>query len=81
MDEDVKDVVWHSKTTDEFWRVEVERTGDLTGDFVVTKALTNEEVHREPVRLAYGAVLGPDTNDIARWLTMAEQVIENQEQP
>lgn len=79
--EDLRDVVWHSTTQDDLWRVEVERTGAYTGDFVVTNALTNEEVHREPVRLAYGALLGPDTNDIARWLTMAEQVIEKQERP
>ena len=69
-----KAVVWRSKL-DGKYDVYVERTGEYTGVLVVT--VGEEILHSEEVGLAYGALFGPDVDDVADWQETAVRVVDN----
>ncbi|MEW6635469.1 MAG: hypothetical protein AB1425_01495 [Actinomycetota bacterium] len=68
------DVVWRSKL-DGKYDVYVERTDDYTG--VLKIAMGEEVLHSEEVALAYGALFGPDVDDVADWQERAVRVVDH----
>jgi hypothetical protein len=64
--------VWASKLDDRY-ECRVERVDGSTGELVVTDG--ERELLRERVGLAYGAVFGPDADDVARWSERCKEVV------
>lgn len=74
------DDIIYSNTVDQgVWRVEVERTGGYTARLVITEVATDTIVHTEPVGLMYGAIFGPDIDDVSDWQAKAIDAIDNPE--
>lgn len=61
------DVVWNQTVDQGAFRCWVERTGERTGVLIVTHVATGDELLHQDVHLAWGALFGPDVDDVARW--------------
>ena len=70
------DVVWSSDVDDGEFSVMVVQDGDNTGILTVTVNETKEELIDERVTLAYGALFGPDAEDVSLWKDRAIEVID-----
>ncbi|MGA2728451.1 MAG: hypothetical protein ABSE96_11590 [Terracidiphilus sp.] len=68
-----EDVVWNSNL-DGRYTVTVIRTEPYRGDLSIHDR--DQLLHRESVGLAYGALFGPDVDDIGRWQKIAEDFID-----
>lgn len=71
-------VVWWSRL-DGRYQVEVTRDPDSLGHARLTiygHANSNVEVHTDQVGLAYGAVFGPDTDDVIHWRSIASKAVD-----
>lgn len=76
MNEQKQQAVWES-TLDDRYRCVVSRTGARTGRLTITDMETEDELHAENVRLAYGAKFGPDIGDIRTWQELAMEVVDS----
>ena len=65
---------------DKRYRIEVQRTGDYTGDLVITDETNGQELLREPTTLSYQAIFGPDVGDVANWQERAIEFIDRRAQ-
>lgn len=70
--------VWHNTVDKGTWDVRVERVDGYRGVLVIKRVDTGQEIHREGVSLAYGAVFGPDAADLAVWQDRVIEVIDRQ---
>ena len=61
------DYVWDQTLDDGAYRARVERTGERTGQLIVTRAADDEVLLNEGVHLAWGAQFGPDIDDVQDW--------------
>lgn len=69
-------IIW-SDTVDDRWLVKVIRTSDRTGTLVIQdRANEDKIIHEESVGLSYGAIFGPDTDDVASWQDRAIKIID-----
>lgn len=65
--------IW-SVTLDDRYIVTVDRTGDYTGELAIH--LDDKELLREPVGLSYGALFGPDVDDVQTWQRRAIKFVD-----
>src|SRR5262245_8590300 len=61
------DIVWEATVDEGKYRCEVVRIGHAHGMLTVTKVDTQEALLIQEVGLAYGAVFGPDVDDVSYW--------------
>lgn len=72
-------VVWKSRL-DMKWDVRVKEVveGDETAAWLeIVDIATEEVVFTKPVSLAYGAIFGPDSDDVAEWQALAVSVVDS----
>jgi len=60
------EAIWYSTVDNATYEAWVERTGPYDGELVVAR-VRGHEIHREPTKLAFGAIYGPDVDDVATW--------------
>lgn len=71
-------LVWWTRIDGRF-QVEVQRTDTHMGELVVYDHQNGDkELLREAVVLSYGAVLGPDADDVAAWQERAIDFVDNE---
>ena len=71
------DVIWQATVDDSTWRVEVQGTEQPhLGVLVVSRMESREEILREEVNLAYGAIFGPDVSDVQMWMVASIEAID-----
>jgi len=66
-------IIW-SDTLDDRWLVKVIRIDDHAGTLVIQDC--GKVIHEESVGLSYGAIFGPDTDDVVSWQDKAVKVID-----
>ena len=69
--------VWHSTMNEGEWLVQVQRGGRSGGRLLVWNV--TDQIHPildEDVRLAYGAIFGPDASDVEEWQHMAIDAVD-----
>ena len=79
-----KDVVWENTVDGNTWRCWVTRdpaSPDYRGRLRVARVSTGEVIRDELVGLAYGAIFGPDVDDVAQWHDKALESIDAQAKP
>jgi hypothetical protein len=59
--------VWYNTVDQGTWEVEVTRVTDYQGELTVRRASDDEVILCEVVGLAYGAIFGPDVDDVEQW--------------
>jgi hypothetical protein len=69
-----KDIVWHSRLDDRY-DIHVERKDKYLGDLVIKEG--DNELFREEVGMQYGAIFGPDVDDVQHWQDIAIQFVDN----
>lgn len=76
----MSDVVWEQTVDNNEYQCKVVRVDGQTheGELVVTR--DGDVIHREQVGLAYGAIFGPDVEDVATWQDRCIQVIDDPDQ-
>lgn len=65
--------IWTS-TLDGQYAVKVTRLAGYRGELTIHQG--EKLIHKEAVGLAYGAVFGPDIEDVATWQEMAIKVVD-----
>ncbi len=75
--EDLRDVVWQNTIDANTWSAEVVRVSEGTAQLSVTEVATGQVVHAERVGLAYGAIFGPDVDDLRQWQDRVIAVIDD----
>lgn len=73
-------VVWWSRL-DQRWQVEVRRAEGEAGRYhgllcVFDHGASDQLVYQRAVGLSYGAVMGPDVQDVANWEAIACDVVD-----
>lgn len=76
----MSDIVWYTRL-DGKYRVEVERSGDYTAELIIRDGLDGDAkiIHQEPVGLMYGAMFGPDAEDVNYWKSRTIEFIDERE--
>lgn len=69
-------LVWEATVDDNTWLVEVTRTGDYTGTLEVYRVSNDEKIFSQDVGLSYGAVFGPDEDDVSYWEDIVIEAID-----
>jgi len=72
----VTDAVWSTGIDDGEFSAQVIQDGDHTGVFTVVVNDTDEELINEKVTLSYGAIFGPDVDDVEEWKARALDAID-----
>lgn len=70
------DVIYQNTVDSGAFSVVVTGLGEHTGRFVVTATATDEILLDKPTGLSFGAIFGPDVDDVARWEAEAIEVID-----
>jgi hypothetical protein len=70
-----EDVIWESLLDDRY-KVMVTRTGPYRGEWSIR--FGDQVLDRQNVGLSYGALFGPDVDDVADWQQRAIQFIDAQ---
>jgi hypothetical protein len=69
-------LVWWTRL-DQRWQVEVHRTDNYNGILCIFDHSDCDALrHSEPVGLSYGAICGPDVEDVASWQDKAILVVD-----
>lgn len=69
-------LVWWNRLDGKF-QIEVQRISDYTGILVIFDHVNEDNViHREDVGLAYGAIMGPDVDDVRKWEDKACDIVD-----
>jgi hypothetical protein len=70
-------LVWWTRL-DGRWQIEVHRIDDYNGTLCIFDHANQDNLrHSEPVGLAFGAIFGPDVDDVAFWQDKAIDVVDN----
>jgi hypothetical protein len=78
---DVTQVVW-SSTLDEQYQVTVyEAAGDRGRGMLIVADSSGKSILRKAVHLTYGAVMGPDVDDVNKWMTDAVRAVDRNRPP
>lgn len=64
---DAEQIVWQNTVDGGKWGCKVVRESDYRGRLVVWDVKGENVILDEPVGLSYGAVFGPDVDDVAAW--------------
>lgn len=72
-----RQTVWEA-TMDHRYRVTVTRLASHRGRLRIVDTASGELLHEEEVHLAYGAIFGPDAEDVAEWQETAVRVVDGQ---
>src|SRR5262245_17769997 len=70
--------IWEGTVDDNTWRVQVidaEQPGH--GTLTVVRISDGLVILREDATLAYGAIFGPDVDDVSKWQYMAIEAIDH----
>jgi len=78
MDNEVQ-VVWEATVDQAQFSCKVVRTDERNGVLTVVRNSDNKELLRESVGLSYGAIFGPDVDDVAYWQDKSIQAIDSQQ--
>lgn len=70
------DVIWQQTMDDGAYTLRVTRINDDYGLLQVS-VTDGEQLHEQNVPLAYGAVFGPDIDDVFAWQTLCIDVVDN----
>lgn len=68
--------VWSATVDGNTWRAEVTRLGDRRGLLEISRVSDGHVIHTEEVGLSYGAVFGPDMDDVWYWQTVTLEVVD-----
>lgn len=68
-------LVWWAQV-DGRWQVEVHRAENGAHLCIYDRQKAMQLALREPVALAYGAIFGPDVEDVNGWMDRAEEFID-----
>jgi hypothetical protein len=84
MTEDATEVIppiWTATVDDGTWRADVIgiESNDYRGILIVTRVSDDKEILREEVPLAFGAMFGPDIDDVNLWGQMVIGSIDHYE--
>lgn len=71
------DILYDDTVDDDVWRVTVERLNDSIGILKVIKTVTATIVHQQEVTLMFGAIFGPDIDDVNHWQDLAIGIIDD----
>lgn len=71
------DVIWSNTVDSGTWQVKVTRIDRSHGLLEVIRIADQETILREQVVLAYGAIFGPDIDDVSQWQLMALRAIDD----
>jgi hypothetical protein len=78
---DVTQVVW-SSTLDEQYQVTVyAAVGETRRGMLIVADSSGKPILRKAVHLAYGAVIGPDVDDVDKWMTDAARAVDRNRPP
>ena len=78
-DTPARDSIWESGIDNGAWRAEVTGTDDTSvGLLRIYHGETGEQRFEQPVTLAYGAMFGPDMDDVYQWQETVLSWIDNQ---
>lgn len=70
-------IVW-AGVLDKRFKIEVVRTDGYKANISIYDSEHNDiEIHTEQVGLAYGAMFGPDVEDVAQWQNLACKVVDS----
>lgn len=70
-------LVWWTRL-DQRWQVEVQRVNDYNATLCVFDHTHDNTLrHSEPVGLAYGAIMGPDVDDVRTWQESAIAFVDS----
>lgn len=72
-----EEVIWES-TLDDVYHCCVTRQSDRKGNLRVKNIETNKLIIEEEVSLAYGAIMGPDIDDVSSWEQLCCNVVDNE---
>lgn len=67
------DLIWDA-VLDEKYTIEVRRVSDYIGELTITEK--EVIIYKCKVPLMYGAVFGPDSDDIMTWQKIVEDVVD-----
>lgn len=73
----MNELLWQN-TVDRTWKVSVVRTSERLGLLEISRLSDGSKIYSEVVSLAYGAVFGPDYDDVFQWEQIALKVIDTQ---
>lgn len=73
----MSDVVWEQNVDNNEYQCAVKRIAGQTHAGELTVTNDGDVIHREQVGLAYGAIFGPDVDDVATWQDRCIQVIDD----
>lgn len=73
-----ENVVWENTVDGGTWGCKVTRQGDYQGELEVWNVESGEVILSEIVGLAYGAIFGPDVDDLAQWQDRTIKAIDAQ---
>lgn len=76
----MSDVVWEQTVDNNEYQCQVTRIDGKTHSGELTVTNDGTVIHREEVGLAYGAIFGPDVDDVATWQDRCIQVIDDPDQ-
>lgn len=68
--------IWGS-VVDGQWKVEAQQTGPGTAVLKIWNS-DDQLVYEKPVTLSYGAIFGPDVDDVTQWQMKALEFIDAQ---
>ena len=66
-------IVWTS-TLDGRYTVTITRTHTYQGELVISDG--NQKLHQQTVGLMYGAIFGPDIDDVQSWQQIAMEIVD-----
>lgn len=73
----IEDIVWEQTVDAGAFRCKVVGTDDYRGQLTVEVATSGEILLDIPVGLSYGALFGPDIDDVSDWQIQSIKVIDN----
>lgn len=74
--DEAMDLIWFATADRDEWFAVVTRIDENTGLLTLTRGSTGERVIEQPVPLAYGAMFGPDADDVATWVGICTTWLE-----
>ena len=69
--------IWEATVDGGTWAAVVLRTTESQGELIVTKINDGEVILSERVGLMFGAMFGPDVDDVRMWQHMAVEAVDH----
>lgn len=69
--------IWEATVDGGQFACKVERINENNGTLTVVELISGKELLRESVGLSYGAIFGPDVDDVATWQDRCIEAIDN----